>query len=67
MNPVSLDVFKVANELVNRALRRHGRDTAIIAHYGSQATGTASVASDLDLFYIPVDGRAESLCSQFVS
>lgn len=60
------DPFEIAELLVAHALREHADDVAIIAYYGSHATGSASPASDLDMFYIPDDGRAQSLSSQFV-
>jgi hypothetical protein len=60
------DVFAVADQLVAHAVRRHGKDIAIIAYYGSYAKGTASATSDLDLFYIPDEGKASTLCFQFV-
>ena len=60
------DVFKIAEILVSHAVRVHGGKIAIIAYYGSYATGLASPASDLDIFYIPDEGKAGSLSSQFV-
>ncbi|MBN1259077.1 MAG: GNAT family N-acetyltransferase [Anaerolineae bacterium] len=60
------DVFEVARILVDHAGRAHPGDIAIIAYYGSHAKGAASPDSDLDLFYIPDEGKAKSLCTQFV-
>ena len=60
------DVFKIAEILVSHAVRVHGEEIAIIAYYGSHAKGLASPTSDLDIFYIPDEGKAESLSSQFV-
>ena len=60
------DVLRVAEILVSHAVRVHGEDVAIIACYGSRAKGTASASSDLDIFYIPDDGKAGALSSQFV-
>ena len=60
------DVFKIAEILVSHAVRVHGEKVAIIAYYGSYATGLASPASDLDIFYIPDEGKVASLSSQFV-
>ena len=60
------DVFRVAQVLVEHAVRVHGDGVAIIAYYGSRARGTGSATSDLDIFYIPEEGQAESLCTQFV-
>jgi hypothetical protein len=60
------DVFKVAEILIAHALEAHPGEIAIIAYYGSHAKGQASANSDLDLFYIPDEGQAQSLCSQFI-
>ena len=59
-------VFDVAKILVSHAVEAHGQEIAIIAYYGSHATGRASPGSDLDMFYIPDEGRASILSSQFV-
>jgi len=60
------DVFEVAQILVSHALRVYGEHVALIAYYGSYAKGLASPTSDLDMFYIPDDGRAKSLSIAFV-
>ena len=60
------DVFKIAEILVSHAVRAHKDEVAIIAYYGSHARGLASPTSDLDIFYIPDEGKAGSLCSQFI-
>lgn len=60
------DVFRVAALLVEHAIARFPGQVAIIAYYGSHAKGTATASSDLDLFYIPDDGQAGALSSQFV-
>lgn len=60
------DVFKVADILVSHAVKAHKNDIAIIAYYGSYASGHASPTSDLDMFYIPDEGKARTLCTQFV-
>lgn len=60
------DVFKIAEILVSHAARVHGEEIAIIAYCGSYAKGVASPSSDLDIYYIPDEGKAESLSSQFV-
>ena len=60
------DVFRIAEILVSHAVRVHRDEVAIIAYYGSYAKGLASPTSDLDIFYIPHEGKAESLSSQFV-
>jgi hypothetical protein len=60
------DVFKIAEILVSHAVQAHGGEIAIVAYYGSYARGQASPTSDLDIYYVPDDGRAKSLSSQFV-
>jgi hypothetical protein len=60
------DVFKTAEILVSHAVQVHGEEVAIIAYYGSYAKGSASPTSDLDIFYIPDEGKAASLSSQFI-
>lgn len=59
-------VFDIADILVEHAAQAHAGEIAIIAYYGSHAKGLASATSDLDLFYIPDEGKAGALCSQFV-
>lgn len=56
-NGGALDVFKVADRLISRALATHGDEIDIIGYYGSYAQGVAYATSDLDLFYIPADGK----------
>jgi hypothetical protein len=60
------DVFRIADILVAHALRAHPGEIGIIAYYGSHAKGAASPTSDLDIFYIPDEGKARSLCTQFI-
>lgn len=60
------DVFEIAEILISHAVRAHKDEVAIIAYYGSHARGLASPTSDLDIFYIPDEGKAGSLCSQFI-
>ncbi len=61
-----INVFEVANALVSHVQQAYALDVAIVAYYGSYATGTASARSDLDLYYIPDNGKAESLYRSFV-
>jgi hypothetical protein len=60
------DVFKIAEILVNHATRVHAGEIAIIAYYGSHAQGRATPSSDLDIYYVPDEGKAASLSSQFI-
>jgi hypothetical protein len=60
------DVFRIAEILVSHAVQAHEGEVAIIAYYGSHAKGRASPTSDLDIYYIPDEGKAETLSSQFV-
>lgn len=60
------DVFAIADILVAHAVQAHAGEIAIIAYYGSYANGLAAPTSDLDIFYIPDQGQARSLSSQFV-
>ena len=60
------DVFEIAEILISHAVRAHKDEVAIIAYYGSHARGLASPTSDLDIFYIPDEGKAGSLGSQFI-
>ncbi len=61
-----MNVFDVAEVFVSHATERHGSDVGIIAYYGSYALGEASPTSDLDLIYIPEDGKAATLSACFL-
>ena len=52
-----IDVFQVADLLVSHAVETYGEEIDIVGYYGSHAQGTASDRSDLDIFYIPADGK----------
>lgn len=51
-----LDVFTVADTLVSHAVKYYGQEIDIIGYYGSYAQDSATAYSDLDIFYVPVDG-----------
>lgn len=61
-----VDVFKVAEVLVENVKENYGKDVGIIAYYGSYAIGEASETSDLDMFYIPDEGKTVPLYSSFI-
>ncbi len=60
------DVFRIADILVSHAVQVYGKEIALIVYFGSYATGTAKSTSDLDMYYVPDDGKAESLSTTFV-
>jgi len=60
------DVFKIADILMSHAIRVHGNEIALVVYFGSYASGTATSTSDLDIYYVPDDGKAESLRTTFV-
>ena len=51
------DVFAVAKVLVSHAVEHYGEDIDLIGYYGSYGRGDARKGSDLDIFYIPADGK----------
>jgi len=51
------DVFAVAKLLMDNAVKNYGQEVDIIACSGSYARGEARDDSDLDIFYIPADGK----------
>ncbi|NMB24486.1 MAG: hypothetical protein GX986_03040 [Firmicutes bacterium] len=52
-----IDVFAVADLLVSKVRSCYGDDVDLVAYYGSYSQGTATSGSDLDMFYVPVEGK----------
>jgi len=61
-----IDVFHVAALFVEHVRKAYADEVGIIAYYGSYARGTASPTSDLDLYYILDEGKAQDLYRSFV-
>jgi hypothetical protein len=60
------DLFEIADLLVADAVAGCPGEISLIAYYGSHATGTATPKSDLDLFYVPVEGMNPDAARSFV-
>lgn len=61
-----MNVFEIAEIFVDHVRRTCPENVDIIACYGSQVTGTATSTSDLDLYYIPGEGKEEGLYRSFI-
>lgn len=61
-----LDVFDVANVLIDHVKQAYPEEIAIIAYYGSYAQGTATARSDLDFFFIPATAKGYGASLQFI-
>lgn len=61
-----VDVFEVAESLMNHIKSRWSNDVAIAAYYGSYAQGTATKRSDLDFFFIPATPEGFKVSIQFI-
>ncbi|MCM3628670.1 nucleotidyltransferase domain-containing protein [Paenibacillus glycanilyticus] len=61
-----LNVFEVAEALVNRITDKFPNEVAIIGYYGSYAQGTATKRSDLDFFFIPASPAGYRHSLQFI-
>jgi hypothetical protein len=61
-----LNVFDVADTIVNHIKANYPDDIAIIAYYGSYAQGMATKRSDLDFFFIPATPDGYRASVQFI-
>lgn len=61
-----VDVFAVADVIVNRIKTHYPQDVAIVGYYGSYLQGRATERSDLDFFFIPATPRGSELELQFI-
>jgi hypothetical protein len=61
-----LNVFEVADTLVEHIKSNFPEEIAIIGYYGSYAQGTATERSDLDFFFIPASSDGYRHSVQFI-
>lgn len=61
-----LNVFDVAQALIDYVEKEYSDEIAIIAYYGSYAQGTATKRSDLDFFFIPASSKGYQASIQFI-
>jgi hypothetical protein len=61
------DVFAIAQIFIDHIKAACPDDVCIVAAYGSYLHGNPSPTSDLDLYYIPEDGKGETLYRSFVA
>ncbi|WP_079912339.1 nucleotidyltransferase domain-containing protein [Paenibacillus sp. 32352] len=61
-----MDVFAVAELLVQRIRKHYPQDIAIAGYYGSYLQGRATERSDLDFFFIPATDRGQEVELQFI-
>lgn len=61
-----VDVFAVANIIVQHIKTHYPQDVAIVGYYGSYLQGRATERSDLDFFFIPATTRGRQVECQFI-
>ncbi|CAG7646844.1 hypothetical protein PAESOLCIP111_05254 [Paenibacillus solanacearum] len=61
-----VDVFAVADIIVNHIKTSYPQDVAIVGYYGSYLQGRATERSDLDFFFIPATARGREVECQFI-
>ncbi|WP_054955737.1 nucleotidyltransferase domain-containing protein [Paenibacillus dakarensis] len=61
-----VDVFAVAEIIVQHIKNHYPQDVAIVGYYGSYLQGRATERSDLDFFFIPATERGRQVECQFI-
>ncbi|MGM0640416.1 MAG: nucleotidyltransferase domain-containing protein [Thermotogota bacterium] len=59
-------IFKISGVLIENIKNNFKEDIALVAYYGSYATGDTHDKSDLDLFFIPKNENAFKASFQFI-
>ncbi|MCJ8012290.1 hypothetical protein MUG84_11150 [Paenibacillus sp. KQZ6P-2] len=61
-----VNVFAVADIIVNHIKTHYPQDVAIVGYYGSYLQGRATERSDLDFFFIPATDKGRQVECQFI-